>query len=92
MNLKQILQNLFKIQTKDNNFSKKNKKENIFLTEEFKKHNEAMSKEILRDFIIKSVYKHEGVTLPDLMVKELACSVYLRYKSFGFIVKELGKC
>lgn len=92
MNLKQKLQNLFKIQTKDNNFSKKNLLENENLTSELAmrsicvmQENESKSIQILKNHIKNWTYRNEGVDLPEMQALLFAHNAFARYKECGFI-------
>lgn len=94
MKLKQKLQNLFKIQTEDNNYSKENKQENELLTSELAmrsisvmRNNENESIQILKKHIKNWTYDNEGVMLPDIMALEFAHNAFIRYKECGFIDK-----
>ena len=94
MKLRQKLQNLFKIQTKDNNFSKKNLLENEQLTSELAlktisimKQNETQSICILKNYISNWVYNNNGIKMPEIQALEFAHNAFVRYKECGFIDK-----
>ena len=94
MKLKQKLQNLFKIQTKDNNLSKQNKLENEQLTSELilkrtsiMKQNEINSVCILKNHIKNWAYNNDRVDLPEMQALMFAHDAFARYKECGFIDK-----
>ena len=94
MKLKQKLQNLFKIQNKENNISKRNKQENEQLTSELAirsiavmRENESKSINILKKHIKNWAYNNDRVDLPEMQALMFAHDAFARYKECGFIDK-----
>ena len=79
-------------QTMDNNRSRKNKMENLQLTQELiqridelMRFNEFKSKTILKNHIVDWAYTNQKVFVTDAQAKCSAEDAFLRYKSCGFI-------